>query len=76
MKELARSIRNYNEDNYKEIIDSIVKVGFKNVFIQWYDEDLQFSQQQQLDLCKKLGLSTHDTNISIYIRNLYHQMQR
>ena len=28
------------------------------------------------DVRKKLGLSTHDTNISIYIRNLYHQMQR
>lgn len=27
------------------------------------------------DVRKKLGLSTHDTNISIYIRNLYHQMQ-
>lgn len=27
------------------------------------------------DVRRKLGLSTHDTNISIYIRNLYHQMQ-
>ena len=27
------------------------------------------------DVRKKLGLNTHDTNISIYIRNLYHQMQ-
>jgi hypothetical protein len=26
------------------------------------------------DVRKKLGLSTHDTNISIYIRNLYNQM--
>ena len=26
------------------------------------------------DVRKKLGLSTHDTNISIYIRNLYQQM--
>jgi tetratricopeptide (TPR) repeat protein len=27
------------------------------------------------DVRKKLGLSTHDTNISIYIRNLYQQLQ-
>lgn len=27
------------------------------------------------DVRKKLGLNPHDTNISIYIRNLYHQMQ-
>ena len=27
------------------------------------------------DVRKKLGLNTHDTNISIYNRNLYHQMQ-
>lgn len=27
------------------------------------------------DVRKKLGLSIHDTNISIYIRNLYNQMQ-
>lgn len=27
------------------------------------------------DVRKKLGLNTHDTNISIHIRNLYHQME-
>ena len=40
MKDLAIAIRNYNRDNYKDIINSIKKVGFKNVFIEWYNNDL------------------------------------
>ena len=41
MKELAISIRCYNKDNYINIIDNIKKVGFKNVFIEWYDTDIE-----------------------------------
>ena len=56
MKELAISIRNYNEDNYKEIIDSIVKVGFKNVFIEWYNDDFEL-QQNILNYVESVGLN-------------------
>ncbi|MBQ7104299.1 MAG: sugar phosphate isomerase/epimerase [Bacilli bacterium] len=44
MKELAIAIRNYNRDNYKEIIDTIKDVGFKNVFIEWYNNDLKLQE--------------------------------
>lgn len=51
-------IQNSNKQvNVEDTIYAIKNAGFDGVFIQWYDEDLQFSQQQQLDLCKKLGLS-------------------
>lgn len=42
MRELAIAIRNYNSNNYKDIIDNIKKVGFKKVFIEWYNNDLEF----------------------------------
>lgn len=38
------AIRNYNKNNYREIIDNIKKVGFKNVFIEWYNNDLELQQ--------------------------------
>jgi sugar phosphate isomerase/epimerase len=37
-------------------IDLVRKAGFKNVFIQWYDDSLECSQQEQLDRIKKLDL--------------------
>lgn len=40
MKDLAIAIRNYNNDNYSEIVDSIKNAGFKNVFVEWYDDDI------------------------------------
>ena len=45
-----------NEDNYKEIIDSIVKVGFKNVFIEWYNDDFEL-QQNILNYVESVGLN-------------------
>lgn len=56
MEKLAISIRNYNEYNYKEIIDSIVKAGFKNIFIEWYNNDLKL-QQSILNYVKSVGLN-------------------
>lgn len=56
MKELAISIRNYNKENYKQIIDSINKSNFKNVFIEWYDDNLTL-QQDILNYARKMGLN-------------------
>ena len=40
----------------EQTIKAIKDAGFDGVFVQWYDKDWDFSQQQQVDLCKKLGL--------------------
>lgn len=58
MRELAVAIQNENKNvSPIETIHSIKKAGFKNVFIQWYDKDWEVSQEEQLKLCKELGLN-------------------
>lgn len=58
MRELAVCVNNANKNvSVVETINSIKNAGFKNVFVQWYDEDWKVSQQEQVDLCKNLGLN-------------------
>ena len=58
MRELAVAIQNENKNvNAIETIHSIKKAGFKNVFVQWYDENWEIPQQKQVDLCKELGFN-------------------
>ncbi len=58
MKELAIGIRyNKKKENVIETIYSIKNAGFNNVFVQWYDEDWKVSQEEQVKLCKELGLN-------------------
>lgn len=58
MRELAVAIQNENKNvSVLETIQSIKKTGFKNVFIQWYDEQWDISQEEQVNLCKQLGLN-------------------
>ncbi|MCQ2382477.1 MAG: sugar phosphate isomerase/epimerase [Clostridia bacterium] len=40
----------------KHTIETIKSAGFDGVFIQWYDKNQDFTIQQQVDLCKELGL--------------------
>lgn len=57
-RELAVSVQNENEDvNIIETISSINNAGFKDVFVQWYDEDWKPSQEEQVEICKKLGFN-------------------
>lgn len=56
MKDLAISIRKYTKDNYKEIIDNIKLAGFKNVFIEWYNDDLKL-QEDILNYVKENDLN-------------------
>lgn len=56
MKELAIAIRNYDKDNYKQIIDCIKNTGFKNVFIEWYNYDYEL-QENILKYVRKSGLN-------------------
>lgn len=50
-----------NNDNTKvtieQTINAIKNAGFKNVFVQWYDNEYPTSQLQQVELCKELGLN-------------------
>ena len=58
MRELAVVIQNENEKvNIIETIYSIKNANFKNVFVQWYDENWQHTQEEQVKLCKKLGFN-------------------
>jgi hypothetical protein len=48
-------------NNNKEVspIDTIYAIknaGFDGVFLQWFNKNLEFTQQDQLDLCRKLDL--------------------
>ena len=56
--ELAVVVSNYNENrNLYETIDAIKNAGFKNVFLEWYDEDWETSQEEQLRYVKEKGLN-------------------
>ena len=58
MKELAVAIQNENEKvSIIETIKSIKNAGFKNVFVQWFDENWEHNQEEQVKLCKELGLN-------------------
>ena len=58
MRELAVCVQNSNKEvDPIQTIYSIKNNGFKNVFVQWYDENWKVSQQEQVNLCKKLGLN-------------------
>ena len=39
-----------------ETIYAIKNAGFDGVFLQWFNKNWEFSQQEQLELCRKLGL--------------------
>lgn len=56
MKQLAIAIRKYTKDNYKEIINCIKQAGFKNVFIEWYNDDFDL-QKNIFDYVKEVGLN-------------------
>jgi len=58
MRELAVVVSDENTNlSTQEAIDAIAKAGFKNVFIQWYNDNLEFGQEKQLEYIKELGLN-------------------
>ncbi|MDE5831175.1 MAG: hypothetical protein K2H53_06195, partial [Clostridia bacterium] len=59
MRDVAVAIQNDNEGvSVIETIHAIKNAGFRNVFVQWYDEkDWEYSQKEQVKLCKELGLN-------------------
>ena len=58
MRDISIVVNNHNEGVTPfETIDAIKKAGFKNVFIQWYDDEWEYSQEEQLKYIKKLDLN-------------------
>ena len=57
MRSFYQCVQNENKNvSPKETIDAIKKAGFDGVFVQWYDQDWEISQQEQIDYCRELGL--------------------
>lgn len=58
VRDIAVAVQ-YDNKNVSVIdtIHSIKKAGFKNVFLQWYDKDWEYSQEEQVELCKNLDLN-------------------
>ena len=58
MKKIAVVIHNNNENvTVIETIDAIKKAGFKDVFVQWYNKEWEYSQEEQLKYARKQGLN-------------------
>ena len=58
MEELAVAVHYSNENvSVLETIKAIKNAGFKNVFVQWYDKEWEYSQEEQVKMCKELGLN-------------------
>ena len=56
--EPAVIVSNKNENvSIFETIDAIKDAGFKNVFLEWYNKDLEVSQEEQLQYVKDKGLN-------------------
>ncbi len=56
---IAVCVNNGNKNvTAKETIDAIYNAGFKNVFIQYYNKDIEeLSEIEQINYCKELGLN-------------------
>ena len=56
-KKYIQCVHNNNKEVTPiETIYAIKNAGFDGVFLQWFNKNWEFSQQDQLELCKKLGL--------------------
>lgn len=57
MTKYIQCLQNDNQNvTPQQTIYAIKKAGFDGVYLQWYNRDWEFSQQEQLNLCRKLGL--------------------
>lgn len=57
-RSIAVVVNNDNKNvTHEETVQAIKKAGFKNVFIQWYDRDLNPSQEERLKYIQEQGLN-------------------
>ena len=58
MRDIAVVINNGNKNVTPiKTIDAIKNAGFKNVFVQWYNEEGEYSQEEQLEYARNQGLN-------------------
>lgn len=58
MRKIAVVVNNDNQDvSIFETINAIQNAGFKNVFVQWYNEDWNPAQEEQLKYIRERGLN-------------------
>lgn len=56
-KKYAQCVHNNNKEvTPVQTIHAIKNAGFDGVFLQWFNKDWEFSQVDQLELCRELGL--------------------
>ena len=56
-KKYIQCVHNNNKEvTPQETIYAIKNAGFDGVFLQWFNKDWEFSQEEQLNLCRELGL--------------------
>ncbi|MDO4611902.1 MAG: sugar phosphate isomerase/epimerase family protein [Candidatus Saccharibacteria bacterium] len=57
-RKIAVAVNNENiNDNVVETIEAIYEAGFRDVFIQWYNEKWEPTQEKQLELIRGRGLN-------------------
>lgn len=57
MQKYIQCVHNSNKNvTVQQTIKAIKNAGFDGVFLQWFNKEWTFSQQEQLDFCKKQGL--------------------
>lgn len=57
MQKYIQCVQNNNKNvTPEETIYAIKNAGFDGVFLQWFNKDWEYSQEEQLNLCRKLGL--------------------
>lgn len=58
MKDIAVVIKNSNRNVTPiDTMKTVKKAGFKNVFVEWYDEKWKLTQEEQAEICKQLGFN-------------------
>lgn len=59
MRKPAICVQNYNEGvTIEETAHAIKKAGFRDVYVQWYDDrKLEMKQKEQVKMCRDLGLN-------------------
>ena len=64
-RKYIQCVNNSNKEvSPKETIQAIKDAGFDGVFLQWFNKDWEFSQQEQLDLCRDLDLEIPFVHLS------------
>lgn len=67
MREIVVSISNRNKNiTPLETIDAVKAAGFRKVFVQWYNESWNISQERQLEYINSLGLDVIFAHLGYY----------